>query len=166
MKTPWIGSANLGLWGLWGLSGLLLGCQSQSPASPTADLVVLEPYVRATPPKVRVTAAFMTLWNRGSVPIKLQSARSPVAESVELHTHLHEDGMAAMKRVDSFSVSPGQKRRLSPGGDHIMLIGLNKTLAGGERVELSLTLDKGEPVTIFSTVRAIAAQDSADHHHH
>lgn len=69
----------------------------------------------------RTTAAgFMTLDNKGA-DTRLVSASSPISQRVEIHTHLEEDGVMKMRRVEGIDLSKGQSVELKPGGYHLMM---------------------------------------------
>lgn len=117
---------------------------------------VLDPYARAVPPGQPNSAVFMTLTNDGTLPRALVAAASPVAQSVELHNHVREDGMMRMRQVERIEIPPGQHVALAPGGLHVMLIGLKDGLAPGDTVDLSLSFDDGSTARVQAPVRAIA----------
>lgn len=64
--------------------------------------------------------------------IKIVRAESEVAEHVELHTHLMDDGVMMMREVESYSISENGELTLKPSGDHIMLMGLKAPLKQGD----------------------------------
>ncbi|MBK1653742.1 MULTISPECIES: copper chaperone PCu(A)C [Allochromatium] len=129
-----------------------------------AGLEVGDPYVRAVPPGQPNSAAFMTLHNTGSEDRALIGAESPAAETVELHTHVEEDGMMRMRRIERIAVNAGETTTLAPGGLHIMLIGLKSELTPGQTVELTLIQDDGERLAIQAPVRRIEAMSPAMKH--
>lgn len=67
-----------------------------------------------------VSAGFFTLTNTGSAD-RLLSARSTVSETVEIHTHIEEDGIMKMRRVDGVDVPAGTVIEFKPGGYHLMM---------------------------------------------
>ncbi|MBW7056773.1 copper chaperone PCu(A)C [Paracoccus bogoriensis] len=102
---------------------------------------VNDAYARSANPMTG--AVFMELENHREVDCTLVSAASDAAERVELHTHLHEDGVMKMVEVEEgFLIPAGETRLLDRGGDHVMLLGLTQPLADGDIVRLSL--DFGE----------------------
>ena len=108
-----------------------------APALAKVDAV--DGYVRLLPPGSPNTAAFMVLRNDGDKPVKLVAGASPEAGRVELHTHLHEDGVMKMVHVEEgFAIPAGETRLLDRGGDHVMLLGLTQPLADGDVVRLAL----------------------------
>ena len=73
-----------------------------APALAKVDAV--DGYVRLLPPGSPNTAAFMVLRNDGDKPVKLVAGASPEAGRVELHTHLHENGVMKMRQVESIEI--------------------------------------------------------------
>lgn len=126
-----------------------------SLAASAAEVSVADPYARAVPPGQPNSAAFMALTNEGKEPRALVAARSDAAEVVELHTHIMEDGMMKMRRIERIDLPAGETVALKPGGLHIMLIGLEHTLAPGEDVGLTLVFDDGDETSVTAPVRKI-----------
>jgi len=123
---------------------------AQSSTQPFVEVVA--PYVRAVPPGVPNSAAFMTLRNTGSRALTLVGASSPVAQAVELHAHQMNDGVMSMRRIDEIAIAPLGKVVLKPGGLHIMLIGLTRALKPGSPVELTLHFADGSKKKLAAPV--------------
>ena len=64
-----------------------------------------------------------------------------------------DSGMAGMKPVDRVAVGAGATVRLEPGGYHLMIMRLSKTLAAGDTVELDLTFEHMGRVVVQAEVR-------------
>lgn len=118
------------------------------PCAVSAELLLLEGFVRGLPPGQKVTAAFMTLSNTGTQDVVLVAAQSDVAENLEFHQHSHEGGMMRMRQVAQLSVPAGEELELSPGHLHLMLIGLQRTLKEGDKVEISLCDARSECLAV------------------
>lgn len=117
------------------------------PAMPKAgDIAVEQPFARATPAKVG--GVFLTLKNTGGAADKLLKAASPVADAVELHTHVKDGDAMRMRPVENIPVPAHGQTALEPGGYHIMLIGLKQPLKEGTQFPLTLTFEKAGSVTI------------------
>jgi len=111
-------------------------------------VTVSDPWSRATAPTAPTGVAFMTLNTSGEAD-RLVDASSPIAELVELHTHLMDDsGIMRMRPVEAIEITPGEPAHLAPGGLHIMLIGLQEPLVRGERFPLTLTFENAGPLEI------------------
>ncbi|HGG60646.1 MAG TPA: copper chaperone PCu(A)C [Gammaproteobacteria bacterium] len=136
---------------------MLAGCSGGggSTAKASEDVAVENAYARATPPDARVGAAFLTLKNAGGRGHALVAAASDVAATVELHEHVHKDGMMQMRQVPRIDIPAGGETRLQPGGYHIMLIDLKHPLAPGERASLTLTFEDGSKKQVVAPVRDI-----------
>lgn len=114
------------------------------------DIMVKDPYARTSTMMSKSGAAFMMLMNHGSEDDRLVAASSDVAQRVELHTHI-EDANGVMKMVEveeGFPVPAGGMHALARGGDHVMFMGLNRSLAQGDIVTLTLTFEKAGDMTI------------------
>lgn len=110
-------------------------------AAGAAELKVEKPWARATAGRSENGAAYMILIG-GDKGDTLLRASSPVAETVELHTHLEEDGVMRMRPVPAIDISHNEKVELKPGGLHIMLMGLKGPLKEGRHFPLTLTFER------------------------
>lgn len=121
-----------------------------------ADAInVIDPYVRAMPPGQRVTGAFMTLQNNSDSDRALVRAESDAAQTVELHEHLHNDGMMQMREVEKIDIAKGTTTELKPGGLHVMLIDLQRPLQVDDIVTLKLVFDDGSEQSVEAPVKKI-----------
>lgn len=86
--------------------------------------------------------------------LKLMSAESQVAERTELHTHIHDQGVMRMRKVDAMPI-PGTLS-LKPGGDHVMLITLTENLCSDENqvIPVTLTFSNGYSMLVDVPVKA------------
>lgn len=86
----------------------------------------------------KVGVAFMTLHNNTQQDYRLIAATSPSFGSIELHTHLYEDGLMKMREVEAINVSAGKSAALKPGGDHLMLFDPVQAIKVGDILTLTL----------------------------
>jgi copper(I)-binding protein/uncharacterized protein YcnI len=130
------------------------------------DIQVLQPFARATPAKVG--GVFLTLKNGGGSADRLVKAESPVAASVELHTHVKDGDAMRMRPVENIPVPANGQTALEPGGYHIMLIDLRQPLKEGTQIPLTLTFEKAGRVTLQVPVQKAGARAPAGggHKHH
>jgi copper(I)-binding protein len=146
--------------------GMLLGALAPVWAENAAEVVGVEaPYVRAVPPGQRNSAAFMRLHNGGDQAHALTGARSPIAEAVELHTHMMRDGMMSMRPVERVDLPAREVVSLQPGGLHVMLIGLQQQLELGKEVPLTLVFEDGSERRLGAPVQKINVE-AMQHQHH
>jgi len=120
------------------------------------DMSVESPYVRAIPPGQTISAAFMLLKNSSDVEIALIKADSDIADAVELHEHIKENGMMKMRQVTQIAIAANGETALKPGGYHIMLIGLKKEIKLGDEIDITLSFDNDTQQTIKAKVKKIA----------
>lgn len=126
-----------------------------SGGSTGSSITVTEAWVRVPSNAMGPAGAYMTIANSGGADDALVSASSPAAGSVEIHqTMTDASGMTGMSPVDRIAIPAGKSASLAPGGFHMMLMDLSKTLAAGDKVELDLTFEKAGKVTVQAEVRA------------
>lgn len=130
-------------------------------ASQAADLRIHAPYVRLPPPGAVATGAFMRIENAAASDRQLMRAESPVAKTVELHTHINEGGMMKMRAVPAIAIKAGDQTELKPGSFHIMLIGLTQSLKAGDTIPITLIFDDHSQQQINAPIRPIHAEGAA-----
>ena len=118
-----------------------------------ADITVEDAYARASRPGAPTGAMFMTIRNSGDADDRLVAVESPIAQLVELHTHIDDNGVMKMRPVDDgFEIPAGGEHQLMRGGDHVMLMGLTQSLENGKTVPLTLVFEKAGEITLDVTV--------------
>src|SRR5690606_35614296 len=117
----------------FGLSAMMIAAASH------AQIVIDEPWVRATVPSQSGTGAFMKLTSK--TDSKLVEAASPVAQHVEVHEMAMENNVMKMRQIPGLPLSAGKTVELKPGGSHIMFINLHQQVKEGEQVPLTLTFE-------------------------
>jgi copper(I)-binding protein len=144
-----------------------VGVACSVPATAADAIAVDEAWVRAPAPGQSVAGAYMNLTSRSGA--SLVAAQSADARKVELHTMSVRDGVMRMRPLERLDLPAGKTVSLKPGGHHLMLIGVKRSLAVGQRVALALTVEnaRGEKsvVRIDAEVRA-AAGGSTGHEAH
>ena len=131
------------------------------------DLAVHKPWARASIGQAQAGAAYVTVMNKGSLPDRLIAVEGEVANRVELHTHMMEDGIMKMRPVKAIEVAPGEPAVLKPGGLHIMLLGLKAPLVKGQSFPLTLVFEKAGRVEIEVPIgEATAMEHHLDHKGH
>lgn len=116
-------------------------------------LSIHDPYVRLVPEGIKTTGGFMIIRNAGNANRQLIKAESPVANIVELHTHINENGVMKMREVTAIEIKAGGQTELKPGSYHVMLIDLKQPLKEGEQVPITLKFDDGSSHPLQATVR-------------
>ncbi|MEH6571005.1 MAG: copper chaperone PCu(A)C [Halioglobus sp.] len=134
------------------------------PANSTLGVTVERAWVRAMPPSTRNTAAYFALKNNGNANIVITGASSDSAKEAQIHHSRDIDGYMSMERLESVALGPGETVEFTPGGIHLMLLGLEQVPAVGGTVNLCLLLTSGPAICVDAPVRKSAAKNSHDHH--
>lgn len=142
------------------------GSDSSSEAGPSSSEATTAPVrseaaaVTITNPWVKsvrtgeMTAAFGTLSNSSDAEVTLVSASTSVSDMVELHETVMSDGQMQMQEKDGgFVIPAGGSFELAPGGNHIMLMGVNADLQPGADVTMTLTFGDGSTLDIDAVVK-------------
>lgn len=114
------------------------------------DIMIDDPYARASGMSAKAGAAFFTIMNHTDADDRLVSATSDIAKRVELHTHKDMgDGVMKMMEVEEgFAIPAGGSHVLQRGGDHVMFMGLNGAMEHGATVSVTLTFETAGDVVV------------------
>ena len=122
-----------------------------------ADVEIEGAYARASIPNVPNSAAFFVIKNNSDKDIAITSANSDIAEKNELHTHIKENQMLKMMKIEKLVVPAKSSLELKSGGDHVMLMGLKKELKAGDEINLELSFSDGDKKSIKVPVKDLAS---------
>lgn len=122
-----------------------------------ADVEIDGAYARASIPNVPNSAAFFVIKNNSDKDIAITSANSDIAEKNELHTHIKENQMLKMMKIEKLVVPAKSSLELKSGGDHVMLMGLKKELKAGDEINLELSFSDGDKKSIKVPVKDLAS---------
>ena len=122
-----------------------------------ADIEIERAYARASIPNMPNSAAFFVIKNNSDKDIAITSANSDVAEKNELHTHIKENKMMKMMKIEKLVVPAKSSLELKSGGDHVMLMGLKKELKAGDEINLELSFSDGDKKSIKVPVKDLAS---------
>lgn len=114
------------------------------------------------PASPQVGAAYFTLQNTGQVPDRLVSATSPAAHAVSAMSDVMHDNAMTMVRLPAIVIPPHAHVTLSPGGKHLMLQGLLRTLHVGDDVPVTLVFARAGRLTVRLPVVPLVASDGGD----
>ena len=127
---------------------LLLATETLAHSHEKGDIEVRHPWSRATPPGAKLAVGYMEIRNRGSRPDRLLSASTAAAKRVEMHVTLREGEIMKMRQVPSFEIPAGERFALRPGGSHLMLVGLTRSLEKGGRLRMTLRFERAGELEI------------------
>ncbi len=124
------------------------------------DIMIFEPFARASAGRAKNGAAFLTITNKGGAD-RLLAASTDVSTKTELHTHtMDAEGVARMRQVEHIDVPAGETVMLQPGGLHVMLMGLKAPLKQGDSFPLTLRFENAGDVSFDIPVMGPGAKGS------
>jgi copper(I)-binding protein len=126
------------------------------------DIEVTGAWARATLPAQKVAGVFMDI--RSESGAKLVGVESPAAGAAEVHEMRNEDMVMRMRKVNALDLPAGKVVKLAPGGYHVMLFELRQPLAPGDKVKLTLKVDRGgkrEDVEVVAVVKPSGSSSGA-----
>ncbi len=133
------------------LSLAVVQCAPAAAPSPAGGVTASDIFARITTAN---GAVYMTLTNDSQNDDALVGAKTDVAKTVELHeTKMDENDVMQMQPVTTIPIQAGGSVTLKPGGLHVMLIGIQKEMAPGDKFSLTLTFEKAGPLTVEAEVR-------------
>ncbi|MFN9849330.1 MAG: copper chaperone PCu(A)C [Alphaproteobacteria bacterium] len=107
---------------------------------------------------------FMTLVNTGAKADALVKVDSPAARQVQIHQSSISGGVASMRMVSSVPVAPRGRVAFSPGGYHLMFLGLARAQKVGDRLPATLIFASGARIqTTFVVGVAAPTNPHAGH---
>ncbi|MBT3069691.1 copper chaperone PCu(A)C [Rhodomicrobium sp. Az07] len=135
------------------------------------DIAIIHPWARPTPDAAGNAAVYVSLTNNTGAVDRLIGASSALAERVELHETVADDGVIAMRPIGSIALQPGTLTGLKPGEKHIMLVGLKTKLEEGKPFPLTLSFETAGDIPIELQVtrgpseKPAAVTGQGVHHH-
>ena len=147
------------------LFSLTLGLFASVASADSVDIQILDPWVQAAPPNVKVLAAYLEIKNNGEKPQLLVNVSSPAFDQVGIHRTVMHGNMAHMEHLKELTIPPHASVTLKPGGLHFMLMEAKKPLRVGDSVPMTLTFKNGAKVAVTATVRSGQMDDMGDNQH-
>ena len=143
------------------LPAALLTAALLAPGIACAQVEVVGGWVRPPPAGAPTAAAYLTLVNRGKAPDRLVGAATPAASGLSMHSMSMAGGIMRMRKMNGLALPPGARVTLQPGGDHLMLTGLKRSLRPGDRVPVTLRFAQAGEVRATLPVQAGAGDAAA-----
>lgn len=122
--------------------------------SATGTVAVSDVYSFAVPSGAPVGAVFMTVDNQSGADDRMVDFKSDYASKIELHTMAMEGDIMRMRQVMNYTIPAGGTHVLEPGGDHIMLYGVNNPLPAGSTFEAIAVFEQAGEVPVTVEIRA------------
>ncbi len=135
---------------------LFIGLLASGAATASAmeGLKASDVQIRATAPGMTATGGYVTIHNHSDEADRLVGVAADFAAKAEIHTMMHENGVMKMRALpDGIEIPAGGMVELAPGGLHLMLMGLTRTLQAGQMLEVELTFASGTRMRLPAHVR-------------
>lgn len=127
------------------------------------DIVISQPWSRATPTGAKVGAGYLVIKNRGTIPDRLLGGSVEVATGFEMHDVVLEGGVMKMRQLMDIELPPGSSIEAKPGGRHIMFVGLLHPLAAGEKVRGVLQFEHAGEIKVEFEIIGMGAPPPGGH---
>jgi copper(I)-binding protein len=137
---------------IYSLLLILVALLTLSACTSQGDLTVIDVWAR---PGIADgnTGVFFVIDNPTDQDDRLISARSDVAQFVELHKTTMEDGVMQMTPQEFVPVPAGEQVVFKPGDLHVMLIKLHDQLNVGDTFHLTLVFENAGEIALTVTVQ-------------
>jgi len=161
---PWTTRCFILCWGCF----FVLSAQAHGFA--VGELFVRHPY--ATPSLAgsqNGAVYFKGIKNAGKEADQLLSAKTQMADKVEIHEMTMDGDIMKMRPLSSIEIPAGGEVSVAkgnPNGYHLMLLGLKQTLKDGDRFPVWLTFKQAGEVKVEVYVQTPKASAQAEEHKH
>ena len=132
----------------------------------SAEVIIDNAWSRATPPGHPAGGAYFEITNNGERGNQLIGVTTDPAPRVELHQTIEDQGNARMVHTPVVRIPAGETISFEPGGRHVMLMGLTEALVEGEIYQITLELERGDPIQIDVEVRSPTYIGESGHESH
>jgi periplasmic copper chaperone A len=130
------------------------------------SLEIKHPWAKATISGQPVGGGFMKIVNSGTEPDRLIKISSNVSDMIQVHEMKVENGVMKMGEVPGgLEIAPGATVELTPGGLHVMFLGIKAPFKEGETVKVVLTFEKAGTIEVEFKVDAARKGDDVHKHH-
>jgi len=145
------------VWAVLGLVAIvgLAACGGASLSSaPKIEITAARTPLPASPD---VGAVYLTIKNDSSQPDVLLSATSDVSTDTMLHNDVTSGISESMVPSGPVTIASGKTLVLQPGGYHLMLMNINRHLAVGNTIHVTLDFKRAGQIAVTVPVVSIVA---------
>ena len=115
-----------------------------------------DPWARATSKLARTGAVYIkNIHNKGKNAVKITGFSANIAQKVQLHNTVVENGVAKMQHIEFLEIGPNKSVQFNPGGLHIMLMGLKRPLEKNSQFPLIIKFEKLGNLEIMVDIKNI-----------
>ena len=121
------------------------------------DIVIENPWARATPKGTEVGSGYLTIQNKGAAADRLTGGTADFA-AVEVHQMTSANGVSQMRELkDGLTIPAHGSVTLAPGGYHLMFTHLAHPLTKGESVKATFNFEHAGPLEVEFKVMGVGA---------
>ena len=134
---------------------LLVACGGEGEPRGRGGMSVSDAWVRPTAPGVTSAAIYVVVENVDAPADRILGASADRCSAVVPHqTVVGDDGVASMPGIlgDELDLPAGAVVTMEPLGLHLMCLGVGEPIEPGDDMELTLTFDFHDPITVPVTV--------------
>jgi copper(I)-binding protein len=103
------------------------------------------------------SAVYLLLQNHGDSLVQLVGGTSTAATAVEIHESRMVGGAMSMRPLEALPLPPDSLVVLRPGGVHLMLLGLVRSLEEGDVLDLTLEFLGAPDLSVSVPIRSAGA---------
>ena len=141
----------------------LFASAAPTAVADTSEIVIERPWARASIGVNRPGAAYFEVRNNSDETIALVGVETDIAAMPQVHqTTTDDQGVSRMSVVERIEIAPGETRALEPGGAHVMLMRLQRSMKEGESFIITLHFEGGETVSVETPILGLAARGPED----
>lgn len=134
---------------------------NNSVVSAPAGLTFTNPWARPVtliPNTITNTAVYLSIKSNTAADYKLINASSDIANRTEIHQTVTDQGVSKMVKISNFSIPGNTVVNFEPGGAHIMLYDLKRSLNLGDKFKITLFFENGSAKDIEVQVSSSAPE--------
>ncbi|MES0490961.1 MAG: copper chaperone PCu(A)C [Leptospirales bacterium] len=127
---------------------------SDGESTNNSGFVFTDTWITKVSDTSEISAAYFKVENETESDDLFLGATSKVAEFIEIHEMLQDKDVTGMRMLDQVEVKANNSIQFTPGGLHLMLIGLTSPVKKGDSITLILNFKKAGPLKVNFTVKA------------
>jgi copper(I)-binding protein len=132
---------------------------AQAETTAPIGVTVVHAWSRATPPGATTGVVYLTVVNAGASDDQLLGGSSPVAETLQFHSSMDDNGVMKMRELTSIDVAAGASVPFKPSSTHLMLLHLKQPLKAGQTFPLNLTFKEAGTINVNVLIGTVGAMD-------
>jgi len=110
-------------------------------------------WARPTAEKMGNSAIYLEIKNQGKKGDALIKAETDIATNVEIHKTVDNNGISSMVQLSKVSIPANTTVQFTPGGLHIMILGVTSQLKDGDSFPLMLTFEHAGKIDVEVVVK-------------